>query len=115
LLDVAIIHLRATELFKSVIPSKLFECMAMGIPVLHGVPGESAEIVRREGVGLVFKSGDARSLAQYIRSLAMDPQTLAGLRTAGLSAAPRYDRKVLAARMLEILESWLPRPSSRVQ
>ena len=48
LLDVSIIHLRRTELFTTVIPSKLFECMGMGIPVLHGVEGESAEIVRNE-------------------------------------------------------------------
>ena len=40
------IHLRNTELFTTVIPSKLFECMGMGIPVLHGVAGESAAIER---------------------------------------------------------------------
>ncbi|MCB1815367.1 MAG: glycosyltransferase family 4 protein, partial [Candidatus Competibacteraceae bacterium] len=55
LLDVSIIHLRKTELFTTVIPSKLFECMGMGIPVLHGVAGESAEIVQREDCGQVFE------------------------------------------------------------
>ena len=34
-------------LFKTVIPSKLFEAMAMGIPVLHGVEGESARHCRK--------------------------------------------------------------------
>ncbi|MCW5587181.1 MAG: glycosyltransferase family 4 protein [Chromatiales bacterium] len=34
LLDVSVIHLRKTELFQTVIPSKLFECMGMGLPVL---------------------------------------------------------------------------------
>ncbi|HRR41618.1 MAG TPA: glycosyltransferase family 4 protein, partial [Syntrophales bacterium] len=58
LLDVSIIHLRKTELFTTVIPSKLFECMGMGIPVLHGVAGESAEIVEKEGVGLTFTPED---------------------------------------------------------
>ena len=53
LLDVSIIQLKKTELFTTVIPSKLFECMGMGIPVLHGVAGESAEIVEREGCGQV--------------------------------------------------------------
>jgi glycosyltransferase involved in cell wall biosynthesis len=107
LLDVAIIHLRASDLFKSVIPSKLFECMAMGIPVLHGVPGESADIVRREGVGILFESGDANGLAQCLQSVSIDPQKLADLRKAAYCAAPHYDRRVLAARMLQILESWL--------
>jgi hypothetical protein len=42
-------------LFTSVIPSKLFECMGMGIPVLHGVAGESADIVEKEeGAGGYF-------------------------------------------------------------
>ena len=45
-LDLSVIHLRNTELFTTVIPSKLFECMGMGIPVLHGVAGESAAIER---------------------------------------------------------------------
>ena len=40
-------HRRKTDLFSTVIASKLFECMGMGIPVLHGVAGESADIVRR--------------------------------------------------------------------
>jgi glycosyltransferase involved in cell wall biosynthesis len=61
LLDVSIIHLRKTELFETVIPSKLFECMGMGIPVLHGVGGESAGIVEREGVGVVFEPENRRT------------------------------------------------------
>lgn len=35
LIDLSVIHLKRTPLFETVIPSKLFECMAMGIPVLH--------------------------------------------------------------------------------
>jgi hypothetical protein len=64
LLDVSIIHLRRTELFTTVIPSKLFECMGMGLPVLHGVAGESADIVERERVGLVFEPENARCRAR---------------------------------------------------
>src|SRR5690606_3047512 len=72
LLDASIIHLRRTDLFTTVIPSKLFECMAMGIPVLHGVRGESAAIVEREEAGLVFEPENARALAGRIRELADD-------------------------------------------
>jgi glycosyltransferase involved in cell wall biosynthesis len=55
-LDVSIIHLKKTELFRTVIPSKLFECMGMGIPVLHGVEGESADIVRQRAGGPVVRA-----------------------------------------------------------
>jgi glycosyltransferase involved in cell wall biosynthesis len=58
LCDLALIPLRDNPVFESVIPSKMFECMAMGIPVLHGVEGESADLVRTHQVGLLFEPED---------------------------------------------------------
>jgi glycosyltransferase involved in cell wall biosynthesis len=104
LLDVSIIHLRTSELFGSVIPSKLFECMGMGIPVLHGVPGESAQIVRDEGVGEVFESDNANELVDALRRLRADPERFGTYQRNGLQAAKRYDRKNLAAKMMNILK-----------
>jgi glycosyltransferase involved in cell wall biosynthesis len=104
LLDASIIHLRRSELFKTVIPSKLFESMASGIPVLHGVEGESAEIVEREGVGILFPPEDPAALARDLQGLADNKKLRAELAVAGPLAARRYDRKLLARQMLEILE-----------
>jgi len=100
LLDVSIIHLRRTPLFETVIPSKLFECMGMGIPVLHGVAGESAAIVEREGAGWVFAPEDAGALAALVRKLRGDPAAIAACRERCLAAAGRYDRRALAMAML---------------
>ena len=105
LLDVSIIHLRKADNFTQVIPSKLFECMGMGIPVLHGVAGESAEIVEREGVGLVFEPENAQALWDGLQRLAQDRALYQQLRTHCLDAAPRYDRSALALRMLGVLEA----------
>ncbi len=105
LLDVSVIHLRKTELFATVIPSKLFECMGMGIPVLHGLSGESADIVRREQVGEVFESENAEQLAQGVLRLRDDVTLFQQLRAHALRAAPRYDRVNLAHAMLEQIES----------
>ena len=58
LLDAVIIHLKRTPLFRTVIPSKLFEAMGMGIPVLMGVEGEAARIVEGEQAGLAFVPED---------------------------------------------------------
>jgi hypothetical protein len=104
LLDVSIIHLRRTPLFETVIPSKLFECMGMGIPVLHGVAGESAAIVEREGAGWVFAPEDASALAALVRQARDDPAALAACRERCLAAAKRYDRRALALAMLAALE-----------
>ena len=105
LLDVSIIHLRKTGLFTTVIPSKLFECMGMGLPVLHGVAGESASIVESEHAGIVFEPENAAQLVASLQRLSSDGALLDKLRANGLSAACRYDRSALAKEMLRSLES----------
>ncbi len=104
LLDVSIIHLKKTLLFTSVIPSKLFECMAMGIPVLHGVEGESAEIVEKEQVGMVFEPENSVELVDKLLLLKDDHIKYEELRANCLAAAKCYDREVFAGGMLAILE-----------
>ncbi len=105
LLDASIIHLKKTELFTTVIPSKLFECMGMGIPVLHGVAGESAEIVEREGAGMVFEPENAGELCEKLEALRGDEKLYEKFRSNGLRSARKYDRAQLAKKMLECLES----------
>lgn len=105
LLDVSIIHLKKDELFTTVIPSKLFECMGMAIPVLHGVEGESADIVKREDVGLTFEPQNNYELINALRQLADDKALHERLKANGPTAARRYDRTELAVKMLGVLES----------
>jgi len=104
-LDVAVIHLRKTELFTTVIPSKLFECMGMGLPVLHGVAGESAAIVLREKVGAVFESENAQQLVEGLLYMRDQPDAYAGYQQNGLEAATRYDRQHLATKMLQVFKN----------
>jgi glycosyltransferase involved in cell wall biosynthesis len=103
LLDVSIIHLRRTELFTTVIPSKMFECMGMGIPILHGVAGESADILRSAGAGEVFEPENVDQLVSCMLRLKADPALLASYRRQGLEAAKAYDRTHLAERLLQLL------------
>jgi glycosyltransferase involved in cell wall biosynthesis len=105
LLDVSIIHLKKTELFTTVIPSKLFECMAMGIPVLHGVQGESAEIVEQEDVGLLFEPESLGALVQGLVRLAEDGVLYQRIKNNGPLSAEKFDRKKLAAKMLDAIEA----------
>ena len=103
LLDAAIIHLKRDELFTTVIPSKLFESMGMGIPVLHGVEGESAKIVECQNFGLLFEPENPESLVIGLRRLAEDPELLARFKANGPLGAYRYNRSSLAGEMLDIL------------
>ena len=72
--------------------------------MLHGVAGESAEIVEREGVGLVFERENTEALCDSLLRLKRDRALYARLKTQGLKAAPCYDRTIRAREMLAILE-----------
>ena len=111
LLDASIIHLRKTELFTSVIPSKLFECMGMGIPVLHGVLGESAKIVEHSSIGLTFEPENSRELCEVLQKMANESQLRDNCRANGPIAAKNFDRAVLACHMLDIAKNLVERRS----
>lgn len=104
LLDVSVIHLKKDPLFLTVIPSKLFESMGMGIPIAHGVRGESEKIVKHEGVGICFEPENPYALMKALQQLGADPELYLRLKTNGPAAAARYDRSVLAKQMLDELE-----------
>ena len=103
ILDTSIIHLKKTELFKTVIPSKLFECMGMGIPVLHGVEGESAEIVEKTICGVLFEPENVDQLIDKLLYLQSEPAFFESLRQNALESAKKYDRINLARQMLDSL------------
>ncbi len=104
LLDTSIIHLKKSDLFKTVIPSKMFECMGMAIPILHGVEGESASIVTRHKIGLTFEPENEFALIERLFQLQDDHELRMRLSRNGPPSARAYDRRELARNMLEILE-----------
>jgi len=103
LLDASIIHLKKTDLFKSVIPSKLFESMGMGIPILLGVQGESAEIVNNNHVGMTFEPENEDELVESLKKLHKNNNLYGDYRDACITTAKAYDRKYLANEMLKVI------------
>jgi colanic acid biosynthesis glycosyl transferase WcaI len=102
--DLTLIPLRDDFVFSGVIPSKLFEAMAHGVPVLMSVPrGEATAIVEETGAGLSVPPEDPVALASAIRALSSSRHRLTEMRTRALAAAPRYSRERQAKRMLEVL------------
>jgi len=100
LLNVSVMHLLRNELFSVVIPSKLFESMAMGVPVLSSVPGETQRLIETNRVGIPFKAEDPDDLVRAILQLLEHPDELAALRQQCIAAAPKFDRHRLAQDML---------------
>lgn len=105
-LDASLVHLRPAPLFETVIPSKIFESMAMGVPILMGVGGEAADLVNREGAGACFRAGDVDGLVSVINALASDPEGRAEMSRRGREAAlQRYSRTPNASAVIRTLEA----------
>lgn len=104
LCDLALIPLRNTPVFSTVIPSKLFEAMGMGVPVLMSLPeGEATGIVRRTACGVCVAPENPQAMADAVIALAGDAERMAALRSASAAAAPEYSRERQARKMAEIL------------
>lgn len=104
LCSVALIPLRDDPVFATVLPSKLFEAMGMGVPVLMALPeGEATGVVRRTDCGVCVPPGDPSALAAAIVALREDPARLASLANAAQLAAPGFSRQAQAETMLKLL------------
>ena len=112
--SVSLVLLRKTDLFKTVIPSKIFETMAMRKPIILGVEGESREIIEAAGAGLAIEPESAEQLASTVLKFASDSQIAEECGKAGASyVSEHFDRSKLAIRFLEeILEVSKPEAQS---
>ena len=103
--DASLILLRRSEAFKKVIPSKMFEAMAMRCPIILGVQGEASELLQDAGAGISIMPEDAEQLAAAVVDLMEFPDKAAAFGDAGRAfVCTHYDRAVLAKRYLQLLE-----------
>jgi colanic acid biosynthesis glycosyl transferase WcaI len=101
--DIAIVPLKA--FIPGAVPSKLYEAMAAGLPVVLVATGEPADIVNEHRAGIVVAPGDVAGLADALRRLAANPDHRRELGQNGRRAAEqRYDRNVINSSFVEYLE-----------
>lgn len=86
------------------VPSKLYEAMASGRPIIAVAEGEPAEIVLTHRAGIVVTPGDLTGLTQALLKLRDKPSLRSELGQHGRKAAHRYDRKTIADRFISYLE-----------
>ena len=104
LLDVSVIHLKKTPLFRTVIPSKIFESMAMGVPIALGVEGEALDVVVDAGAGIGFEPENPHALVNCLVNMAGDKYLRERMKKNGLEAAKRYSRERLANEMITVID-----------
>jgi glycosyltransferase involved in cell wall biosynthesis len=67
--DVLYAQLRGVDASTSALPSKLFEYMAAGKPIVFGGVGASADLMREAGAGIVVAPDDADALARALSAM----------------------------------------------
>lgn len=106
--DIALVLLRDSPVFRTVLPTKMFEAMAAGRPVVLGVDGEARRVLESSGGGLFVPPQDGGALVEAIRQLASSPERRAALGESGRRYVHQeYDREVWACKYARILEKWL--------
>lgn len=103
--DACMVLLKKHEIFRTVIPSKIFEAMAMARPIVLGVGGEAGEIVHRARCGILIDPEDHRRLAEAVLRLSRDPGLCARLGKNGRDyVVEHFDREKLAGGYLSVIE-----------
>ena len=108
--DVCLVLLKRTDVFKTVIPTKMLEFMSCARPVILGVEGQAQEIVEEARAGIVIEPENASALAQSISRLRAECEFGRNLGQNGREyILKHYSRARTAAKYSEVLEHLLGR------
>jgi hypothetical protein len=104
--DVCFIHLRKTELFATVMPSKIFEAAGMAKPIINGVQGFAAKFIDVAGAGINIEPENSGQLIHALLSLRSDPNLRETYGKAGRAyVISHFDRDRLAVDYLAIIDA----------
>jgi glycosyltransferase involved in cell wall biosynthesis len=103
--NAAIVPLKKLPLFLGAIPSKLFENLAMEIPVLLGVDGEARELFIEQGkCGIYFEPGNSSDLSRAIKILLNDRELAKSLGYNGRKFVnEKFNREIIAGKFYDQL------------
>jgi glycosyltransferase involved in cell wall biosynthesis len=112
--DVCLVPLKKSDVFKTVIPTKMLEFMSCARPVILGVDGQARVIVEEARGGLVIEPENSESLANAIRYLAAHREEARELGRNGREyIVSKFSRRQSAERYIRVLESLLNLPQRR--
>ncbi len=105
IVDVSLAPLKKSDTFKSVIPSKIFEASAMRKPTLLGVEGQAKEIIEKYGAGVCYEPENEKDFIDKVYLLKNDKNLYNSCKKGCMELALKFDRKVLAHKMLNIIKN----------
>jgi len=112
--DVCLVLLKKTDLFKTVIPTKMLEFMSCARPVILGVDGQARAILEEAQAGLVIEPENSDALVNAIRYLATNEEAARTLGKNGREyVARKFSRQQTAEKYIQMLERLLNLPEQR--
>jgi hypothetical protein len=105
-MDVALVHLRKTDLFLGALPSKMFENAAMGKPLLIGLQGEAEHLIAKYPAGLAFEPENEADFLEKMHILLSDREFYDRCVKGALKLAEDFDRRQIARAMLTCITKW---------
>lgn len=106
--DALLVSLGAQPELAKFVPSKLFDCCALGLPVIVAAAGEAPRLAAAADAALVVAPGDAQALAAVVRRLRDDRALVERLS----EAAPRFAAGYLREHQVRELERVLARATA---
>ncbi len=103
--DIGIASLKDTDTFKTVRPNKLYEYMAVGLPVICCISGEAGRFIAEIGSGIPVTPEDGPGLAAALQKLSQDAGYRGELGKKGFDYVQEFgNRAQLAALMGDVIE-----------
>lgn len=104
--DASLVLLKKTDLFKTVIPTKMLEFMSCARPLILGVDGQAREIMERARAGVFIEPGNSEELVNAVIRLVNDPILREELGKNGRRhIIQNFSRERTASNYIEILQS----------
>jgi glycosyltransferase involved in cell wall biosynthesis len=108
--DACLVLLKKSELFKTVLPTKMLEFMSCARPVILGVDGHARKVLEQANAGIFITPEDPSALADAIMQLAGDPALRESLGRNGRQHVLQYfSRQHTAKVYLDVLQDLLER------
>ncbi|MCR8632416.1 glycosyltransferase family 4 protein [Paenibacillus radicis (ex Xue et al. 2023)] len=103
--ELSFVPLRNLQMFKSYIPSKMFEILGSGCPIIASLSGEAEEILRNSKGAIIVEPENVDEIVDATLAILEDPMLRENLSENGYNFVKEYySREALAQKYLTIIE-----------
>lgn len=111
--DACLVLLKKTDIFKTVIPSKMLEFMSCARPVILGVDGQARQILEDANAGIAIEPENFEDLVRALTFLAENPAAATAFGRRGREyILHNFSRARTAEKYIDVLESVVRRPAA---